>query len=85
MTLDEFIESEAQRLFAVLGVRHGRDIDFYRLLAQRCIAPTPEHMQQAAEALRRVEAFLDREPVHLCYAGMDGLEHLSLPRCRRTR
>jgi hypothetical protein len=79
MTLDEFIESEAQRLFAALGVRHGRDIDFYRLLAQRCIAPTPEQMQQAAEALRRVEAFLGREPVHLCY---DGMEHLPLLTCK---
>jgi hypothetical protein len=88
MTLEEFIESEAQRLFAALGARHGRDIDFYRLLAQRCIAPTQEQMQHAMDAVRRVEEFLGREPVHICYDGMDGMdgmEHLSLPRCKKSK
>ncbi len=84
MTFDEFIESEAQRLFTALGARHGRDIDFYRLLAQRCIAPTADQMQQAMEAVRRVEEFLGREPVHICYDGMDGMEHLSPPRCKKS-
>ena len=50
------------RLFAALGVRHGRDIDFYRLLARRCIAPTPEPLKDAMNAVRRVEEFLRREP-----------------------
>jgi hypothetical protein len=84
MTIDEYIESEAQRLFAALGQRHGRDIDFYRLMAQRCIAPSPEQMQHALDAVRRVEAFLGREPVHICYDGMDGMEHLLLPRCKKS-
>jgi hypothetical protein len=85
MTLEQFIESEAQRLFAALGARHGRDIVFYRLLAQRCIAPTPEQLKDAMDAVRRVEEFLGREPVHICYDGMDGLEHLSLPRCKKSK
>jgi hypothetical protein len=85
MTLEQFIESEAQRLFAALGARHGRDIDFYRLLAQRCIAPTQEEMQHAMDAVRRVEEFLGREPVHLCYDGMEGMEHLALPRCQKSK
>jgi hypothetical protein len=83
MTLEQFIESEAQRLFAALGARHGRNIDFYRLLAQRCIAPTQEQMQLAMEAVRRVEEFLGREPVHICYDGVDGMEHMQLPRCAK--
>jgi hypothetical protein len=73
MTFDEFIECEAQRLFAALGHRHGRDIDFYRLLARRCNAPTPEQMQHAMEAVRRVQEFLGHEPVPLCYDGVDGM------------
>jgi hypothetical protein len=85
MTLEKFIESEAQRLFAALGARHGHDIDFYRLLAQRCIAPTHEQLQAAMDAVRRVEEFLGREPVHICYDGMDGMEHLSLPRCKKSK
>jgi hypothetical protein len=85
MTLEQFIESEAQRLFAALGTRHGRDIDFYRLLAQRCIAPTQEQIQHAMDAVRRVEEFLGREPLHICYDGVDGMEHLSLPRCKKTK
>jgi hypothetical protein len=85
MTLDEYIESEAQRLFAALGARHGRDIDFYRLMAQRCIAPTPEQMQDVMDAVRRVEEFLGREPVHICYDGIEGLEHVSVPRCKESR
>ena len=85
MTLEQFIEGEAQRLFAALGARHGRDIDFYRLLARRCIAPTPEQLKDAMNAVRRVEEFLGREPVHICYEGMDGMEHLSLPRCKKSK
>ena len=85
MTLEQFIESEAQRLFAALGARQGRDIEFYRLLARRCIAPTPEQLKHAMNAVRRVEAFLGREPVHICYEGMDGMEHLLLPRCKKSK
>lgn len=65
MTLEQFIESEAQRLFAALGARHGRDIDFYRLLARRCIEPTPQQLEDAMNAVRRVEEFLGRGPVHI--------------------
>ncbi len=79
MTLDEYIESEAQRLFAALGARHGRDIDFYRLMAQRCIAPTPEQMQDVMDAVRRVEEFLGREPVHICYDSDERQAALSAP------
>lgn len=84
MTLEQFIESEAQRLFAALGARHGRDIDFYRLLARRCIEPTPQQLEDAMNAVRRVEEFLGRGPVHICYEGMDGMEHLSLPLCKKS-
>ncbi len=85
MTLEQFIESEAQRLFAALGARHGHDIDFYRLMARRCIAPSEEIMQQAMDAVRRVEEFLGQGPVHICYDGVEGLEHLSVPRCKKSR
>lgn len=85
MTLEQFIESEAQRLFAALGARHGRDIEFYRLMAQRCIAPTQEEIQHAMDAVRRVEEFLGRGPVHICYDGMEGMEHLALPRCQKSK
>ena len=84
MTLEQFIESEAQRLFAALGARHGRDIDFYRLLARRCIEPTPQQLKDAMNAVRRVEEFLGRGPVRICYEGMEGMEHLSLPRCKKV-
>lgn len=88
MTLEQFIESEAQRLFAALGARHGRDIDFYRLLARRCIEPTPQQLKDAMNAVRRVEEFLGRGPVRICYEGMEGMEgmeHLSLPRCKKSK
>jgi hypothetical protein len=85
MTLEQFIESEAQRLFAALGARHGRDIDFYRLLARGCIAPTPKQLKDAMHAMQRVEEFLARGPVHICYEGMEGMEHLSLPRCKKSQ
>jgi hypothetical protein len=37
------------------------------------------------DAVRRVEEFLGREPVHICYDGMEGMEHLALPRCQKSK
>jgi hypothetical protein len=42
-------------------------------------------MQLAIDAVRRVEEFLGQGPVHICYDGMDGMEHLSLPRCKKSK
>jgi len=85
MTLDEFIESEAQRLFAALGERHGRDLEFYRLLTKRFVAPTPEQMQQAADALRRVEEFLGFDPVGIKPRDWDDVPASSKCACRSRR